>query len=252
LAIIIALIISYISKRFKAVENPDVDRVIEALPGRNCTACGYPNCDALAEAIVQRKAKPNACALGGNETAAKVSVILGITTEKQDPKVAKVFCNGGIQNDDNRSDYHGIDTCEAARLISQGLKQCLYGCLMFYDCAKACPIDAIKIDEINLPKVIKEKCVGCGLCVKACPLVLIELLPKKAMVHVICSSQDTTKDTIKNCKVGCIACKKCEQTCKFDAIHVRDNHAHVDYAKCTNCGDCVQVCPRKIIQKENE
>jgi Na+-translocating ferredoxin:NAD+ oxidoreductase subunit B len=251
LSLLFALLIAYFSKRFNTNDNPKLEEVAEALPGRNCTACGFPNCSLLAEAIIDGKAKANACILGGNDTAKKVSKILGQDVEEQEVKVAKIFCKGGRQNDDTRSDYSGIKTCEAARIVSHGLKQCLFGCLMFYDCIKICPVRAIEVDANSLPWINKNKCVGCGLCVKICPLLLIELVPKKSEVHVLCSSQDTTKDTIKNCKVGCIACRQCEKVCKYDAIHVANNHAHVNYTKCTNCKACVAVCPRKIIINES-
>jgi ferredoxin len=54
----------------------------------------------------------------------------------------------------------------------------------------------------------------------------------------------------KACAVGCIACKLCEKACSFDAIHVIDNLAVIDYSKCTSCGKCVAACPRKIIVQE--
>ena len=49
------------------------------------------------------------------------------------------------------------------------------------------------------------------------------------------------------CSAGCIGCKICEKTCKFDAIHVIDNIAVIDYDKCKNCGMCANKCPKKVI-----
>jgi len=40
----------------------------------------------------------------------------------------------------------------------------------------------------------------------------------------------------------------CEKTCRFDAIHVIDNLAVIDYHKCTSCQECVKVCPPKTIR----
>jgi len=38
------------------------------------------------------------------------------------------------------------------------------------ECLKACPSEAIKIDEkTGIPVILEDKCVGCGLCGKACP-----------------------------------------------------------------------------------
>ncbi|MFW5857350.1 MAG: 4Fe-4S binding protein, partial [Planctomycetota bacterium] len=35
--------------------------------------------------------------------------------------------------------------------------------------------------------------------------------------------------------------------CPFDAIHVVDNLAVIDYDKCKLCGKCVKVCPKNVI-----
>ena len=52
---------------------------------------------------------------------------------------------------------------------------------------------------------------------------------------------------MQSCEVGCIGCKKCEKVCPSDAVTVENNVAHIDPEKCTNCGACAEVCPRKII-----
>ena len=93
----------------------------------------------------------------------------------------------------------------------------------------------------------REKCVGCGACAKACPNKLIEIVPDNMRVVVGCSSTDKGSVTKNICSIGCIACKLCEKSCKFDAIHVIDNHAVIDYTKCTNCTLCAKVCPTKVI-----
>ena len=51
-------------------------------------------------------------------------------------------------------------------------------------------------------KVINEKCVGCKLCIKACPFAAIEVVNKKAVI-------DMHK---------CTLCGACIESCKFDAI----------------------------------
>ena len=55
------------------------------------------------------------------------------------------------------------------------------------------------------------------------------------------------KAVMSVCSAGCIGCKICEKTCKFDAIHVVDNIAVIDYDKCKNCGMCANKCPKKVI-----
>ena len=49
------------------------------------------------------------------------------------------------------------------------------------------------------------------------------------------------------CKYGCLGFGSCVAACKFDAIHVVDGVARIDYDKCKGCGMCAQKCPKHII-----
>ncbi|GKT34112.1 Fe-S cluster domain-containing protein, partial [Aduncisulcus paluster] len=46
------------------------------------------------------------------------------------------------------------------------------GCTL---CAKACPVDAIEGELKGIHKVDPEKCIGCGACEKKCPKDAIEM-----------------------------------------------------------------------------
>lgn len=51
----------------------------------------------------------------------------------------------------------------------------------------------------------------------------------------------------KGCSWGCLGLSDCERVCDFDAIHMNEYGLPVvDEAKCTACGDCVDVCPKKL------
>ena len=52
---------------------------------------------------------------------------------------------------------------------------------------------------------------------------------------------------VQGCTYGCLGFGDCERACDFDAIHVVDGLATVDYEKCVGCGACAKVCPRNII-----
>jgi len=52
---------------------------------------------------------------------------------------------------------------------------------------------------------------------------------------------------IQGCTYGCLGFGDCQTACPFDAIHVVDGLARVDYDKCTGCGVCAKTCPRNII-----
>jgi pyruvate ferredoxin oxidoreductase delta subunit len=59
------------------------------------------------------------------------------------------------------------------------------------------------------PVVDKEKCLGCGTCVKFCP--------------EACMTVNSEQETMNNKKV------------------------QIDYAWCKGCGVCEKVCPKKAI-----
>lgn len=49
------------------------------------------------------------------------------------------------------------------------------------------------------------------------------------------------------CKFSCLGYGDCTRACAFDAIHIVDGIAKVDYAKCTGCGACAAACPGAVI-----
>jgi heterodisulfide reductase subunit A-like polyferredoxin len=122
----------------------------------------------------------------------------------------------------------------------------MYGCIGLGDCVNACQFDAIGIVD-GIAKVNRENCVACGACASTCPQKIISLVPQKNMVHVLCSSTDKGAVARKNCDNACIGCMKCTTVCNFDAIHVEDNLAKIDPAKCKSCGLCAAVCPTGAI-----
>jgi thioredoxin reductase/ferredoxin len=69
---------------------------------------------------------------------------------------------------------------------------------------KAHPAEVVKrlVHSIN-----DSKCVGCGLCVQACPASVLELVDHKSRVVNFDS---------------CIQCKRCENACAFDALRMHD------------------------------
>lgn len=50
------------------------------------------------------------------------------------------------------------------------------------------------------------------------------------------------------CKFGCLGFGDCVEVCKFDALHIVDGLAVVDYEKCTGCTACSKACSRNLIE----
>lgn len=239
-----------IAAKFMAVKMDETAAsVLAALPGANCGACGYAGCEDYANALAndpEHNIKANLCTPGGNSVSMAVSEILGIEFEGAASKIAIMKCSGTREKTSYSMEYRGFQNCKANKQFYRGRGTCEMACLGFGDCVAVCDYDAIKIEN-GIAVIDKEKCVGCGLCAKACPSSLIEIVPDKTRVVVGCSSVDTAKATSQICTIGCIGCKLCEKECKFDAIHVTNNHAVIDYTKCTNCTLCAKVCPTKVI-----
>ncbi len=55
------------------------------------------------------------------------------------------------------------------------------------------------------------------------------------------------KKQLQFIKELCIGCKKCETVCKNNVHTFVENVHHVDFSKCTQCFDCVSVCPSKAL-----
>lgn len=247
LGIVFGAILGFASKIFAVEEDPRVGQVMECLPGANCGGCGYPGCGGLATAIVEGRAPVNACAVGGAACAAKIADVMGVVAEEKEQMVAFVKCGGTCEKAQSKYEYDGIDDCiMAAQLAGESSKSCAYGCMGLGSCVKACQFGAIKVEN-GIAVVDPEICVACGKCVATCPKHIIDMVPYKKKVKVQCASKDAGKQVMQVCTAGCIACKICEKNCKFDAIHVIDNRAVIDYDKCKNCGVCANKCPKKVI-----
>ena len=88
--------------------------------------------------------------------------------------------------------------------------------------------------------------------------------PKRPIIHCRAHTSDrtyhaeyqgiwtcTAANALANaqaCKFGCLGYGDCVEACRFDALHVIDGLAVVDYDKCTGCTACVKACPRNLIE----
>ena len=246
--ILIFLVYRFLPKEHESLKK--IEEISACLPGANCGACGFPGCFAYAQALAKDKNIffTNTCATVLQEPAIlkELEKTLGIEVDSSKiNKKAVVHCYG---NSGVIGDYTGIKSCKVATKLVGGNKRCPYGCLGYGDCMAICPNNAISIDkEMNVAVIDPDKCIGCGLCVKECPMGIIKLVPAKANIEYQCNYESLRNISGRErCDMGCLHCKKCFKACENGAI-IWDEEKSVpnfDFSKCTMCGKCIEACPR--------
>lgn len=126
------------------------EKIFAALPQTQCTRCGYPDCQAYANAIANDGAAINQCSPGGAEGIARLSKITGQAALALNPE-------------------NGIEGPRSVAFIDENW--CI-GCTL---CIDACPTDAIIGSNKLMHTVIEPHCTGCELCIPVCPVDCIEL-----------------------------------------------------------------------------
>ncbi|MBQ9690514.1 MAG: RnfABCDGE type electron transport complex subunit B [Eggerthellaceae bacterium] len=245
--VIAGIILTIASKMMYVPVDETVAKIQEALPGANCGGCGYPGCDGYAQALGTEEGVSAAqCPVGGQDLVNRLSEILGRESLEMEEMVATVLCKGNHTATRPIMERDNITSCKDARMFFDGGWACGHGCLGLGDCVASCEFNAIKV--INGVAVVdRDNCTGCTSCVKVCPPQIITMMPKKQKIYVACSSTDKAPVAKKACDNACIACSKCVKECPYDAIHIENNVAVIDYEKCTNCGKCEVVCPTSVI-----
>jgi Na+-translocating ferredoxin:NAD+ oxidoreductase RNF subunit RnfB len=238
------------SRFFHVATDARVEAVLAALPGVNCGACGFAGCEGYARAVVEKKESPALCIPGGRKTAASVAQIMGLAAgEAAAPPCAVVHCQGGTDRCGRRAVYQGIADCRAAQMMQGGDKACEFGCLGYGTCAAVCPFGAMTMGPDRIPVVDRAKCTACGLCVKACPRRIIELLPNTSPVCLACCSQDKGAAVKTTCKVGCIACWICVKVSPPGSVEKNGNLPKLTYPAGVDYAAALEKCPMHCFVK---
>lgn len=129
---------------------PSSADLLAVLPQTQCTRCGYSDCAAYAQAMVDGEAGINQCPPGGLEGVRRLAALTGTPVLPLNPE-------------------HGAEGPRPVVFIDEAW--CI-GCTL---CIKACPVDAIMGANKRMHTVIEAYCTGCELCLPACPVDCIEL-----------------------------------------------------------------------------
>ena len=254
IGLVLALGLVFANKKLYVADDPLLATVKELLPSTNCGGCGYPGCGQFAEGLVAGDVTVAKCAVLDDEGKHELSCVLGKSFETTERMLARIMCQGGLNEAKLKGVYTGAKSCAASQYVSGGHKLCEYGCIGFGDCAISCPFDAIFMNANELPEIIDAKCTGCGICVDTCPKDIIELHPESRNLLLLCKSLDINKDAKKACSKSCTACGLCTPD-NGGAISIVENIAVIDFGReglITKQPECPRNCFSEIKNKIEE
>jgi len=251
LGLIAGTILAAAARIFAVKTDPRIEEVEKELPGSNCGACGYAGCNAYAEALITKGVSAGLCRPGGEAVAKKIAEIAGVKEVEVTKAKAVILCGAGRELCAERADYSGEKTCRADAATSGGSSACAWGCLAHGDCASVCPVGAIKLNGKLPPVIDRDRCIGCGKCVAACPRHLIVLEDEKNKVFVLCSSRDPGAEVRKICKVGCIGCRLCVKFSQNESMTMEGRLPEIHYDRGDIGEQAISKCPQKTIVRCN-
>lgn len=148
LGLAIGYLLGLAAKYLKVEGNPLAEEVEDMLPNTNCGQCGFPGCNAAAEALADGNADLTLCPPGGKGLVEALAEKLGI-----------------------EANLSGME--ETVPLLAVIDSSTCTGCTK---CYKVCPTDAIIGANRQIHAVINDACIGCEKCVEKCPDDCIEMI----------------------------------------------------------------------------
>ncbi|MDY9922415.1 4Fe-4S binding protein [Methanobacterium sp.] len=123
-------------------------------------------------------------------------------------------------------------------------------------CIKECPVDCIEL-EMPSPVHIEDGCVYCGKCVETCPFQSISLKEESFQVEdgrVLFKRRDITGTSSGEVLIDNTACQRCGvcvNKCPVDAMTLENDQVIVDEDKCIFCGECQSICPTRAVKLDH-
>ncbi len=152
-----------------AINNALTQALFGALPQTQCQRCGFKDCLAYAQAIADGIADTNQCPPGGKEGVVRLTQIF-IASSTSDAVCEKSIRVGNELELELNVKY-GVET---ARTVAKIDENWCIGCTL---CLAACPVDAIIGSNKMMHSVLTDHCTGCDLCLPVCPVDCIEMVP---------------------------------------------------------------------------
>lgn len=141
LGLSLGYVLGMAARYLKVEGNPLAEELEALLPNTNCGQCGYPGCNAAADALSKGEASVALCPPGGKALVEELANKLGV-----------------------EADLDGVE--EKAPLIAQIQADLCTGCTK---CYRVCPTDAIIGANKQIHAVISDACIGCEKCLEKCP-----------------------------------------------------------------------------------
>lgn len=222
-------------------------KIFQLLKSTDCRKCGFSSCYEFALAACEAPELVNLCAHSSQTIIKNAAYIWGYSPVFDNNLSARLLCAAGGSSCAEKYRYYGTKSCAGVKLLWEGNRECIYGCVGLHDCVKVCPAGAIEVVDDFLPLINECKCVGCGKCALVCPFDVIKIMERDKRTFIRCRTKDPGSVVHRICSSGCISCMVCHKACPYHAIDLSAKVPRVATDKCVDCGICAAKCPLGII-----